>query len=849
MSASLLDELKNLSDSTSESQLDALLRYYSQHGIELYPAQEEALLGIFDQKHIILNTPTGSGKSLVATAMHFAAMANGQASVYTSPIKALVHEKFLALCRDFGAENVGMATGDTSINRSAPILCCTAEILANIALSQGSAAPFAAVIMDEFHYYADAQRGVAWQIPLLTMHHARFLLMSATMGDCEFFQEKLFQLTRVPAVIVKSSQRPVPLQFSYAETPLEETISELLSSERAPIYLVHFSQNEASQAAQDLLSLNFCSSSEKARIKEQISTTAFSSPYGKDVKKFLEHGIGLHHAGLLPKYRMLVERLAQMGLLKILCGTDTLGVGVNVPIRTVLFTRLSKYGGSKVATLSARDFHQIAGRAGRRGFDNVGYVVAQAPEHVIENARIDAKAAADPHKKRKLIKKKPPEGFVSWNIETFIKLQNAQAEPLISRFQVSHGMLLQMLNRPDDGCAAMRQLIRECHDATSAKKRHYRYAWQLFRTLYERRIIEIIPPLLRRNGKKVQLNIALQEDFSLHYDLSLYLIDALGMLPSTSPSYPLSVLSLCEAIVENPDPILKKQLQKVKNQAVAAMKADGIPYDERLELLEQLDYPKPESDFIYATFNQFRSQHPWLSENNIHPKSIAREMHEQDMGFSLYIKEYELQRFEGLLLRHLSSLQKVLQHSVPSVFKTEPVQEIEAWLTGLVRSTDASLMDEWNRLQGLSTPDPQAIVIEATPDITNHRYEFIALTRACIFRFLGLLQRGEISTAVSELGASDLSSEEIYSRMDQYFIDHACFELDPEARNRRHTHVYERQAEQWDIHQTLIDPDSLNDWAVHFTLLIAESRDHGTPALILRQIGPIADLTDRTRSP
>lgn len=842
MSASLLEELKKLPNSESDAQLDSLLRYYSERQIELYPAQEEALLAIFDQKHIILNTPTGSGKSLVATAMHFAAMARGQTSVYTSPIKALVHEKFLALCRDFGAENVGMATGDTSINRSAPILCCTAEILANMALCGGAETPFAAVIMDEFHYYADAQRGVAWQIPLLTMHRSQFLLMSATMGDCEFFQAKLLQLTGTAAVIVRSTQRPVPLEFSYAETPLEETIRELIASDRAPIYLVHFSQNDASQAAQDLLCINLCNTGEKALIKEQLSTTSFSSPYGKDIKKYLEHGIGLHHAGLLPKYRMLVERLAQLGLLKILCGTDTLGVGVNVPIRTVLFTRLSKYGGNKVATLSARDFQQIAGRAGRRGYDQIGYVVAQAPEHVIENARIDAKLAADPSKKRKLMKKKPPDGFVSWNHETFIKLQNSAAEPLVSRFQVTHGILLQLLNRPDDGCAAMQRLIQQCHDSANSKKRHYRYAWQLFRTLYERNIVEIIPLDQRRNGKKTRLNITLQDDFSLHYDLSLYLIDALGMLSSTSPSYPLSVLSLCEAILENPEPILKKQTNKVRTNAISAMKAEGIPYEERIEKVEKLDYPKPESEFIYSTFNQFRADHPWLKKDNINPKSIAREMHESDMGFSLYIKEYELQRFEGLLLRHLSSLQKVLQHSVPSAFKTEAVQEMEAWLTGLVRSTDASLLDEWQRMQGDFHPMTNTHPKDQSTDITSHRYEFIALTRQHMFRFLSQLQRGEIEAALAELHASDLNASDIDVLMDQYFIDHACYVLDPEARNRRHTHLIESSPTEWQIFQTLIDPDAINDWHAHFSLLLPESRNQGTPAIILRHICPIAEL-------
>ncbi|HYF34689.1 MAG TPA: DUF3516 domain-containing protein, partial [Prosthecobacter sp.] len=474
----LLRRLPAKADCADGDLLDRFLDYVTEKKLELYPAQEEAILALFEDKNVILNTPTGSGKSLVATAAHFRSLASGRRSVYTSPIKALVNEKFLALCRDFGPANVGMATGDATVNLGAPILCCTAEILANYALRGGAQAPFREVILDEFHYYADPERGVAWQVPLLTMSQSRFLLMSATMGATEFFQKELTGLTKTETMIVASRDRPVPLEFSYAETAVDALLQDLAAAGKAPVYLVHFTQNDASQAAQDLMSLNFATATDKAAIKEHLAGVKFTSPYGKEVKRYLSHGIGVHHAGLLPKYRMLVESLAQRGLLKVICGTDTLGVGVNVPIRTVLLTRLSKYGGKKISVLSARDFHQITGRAGRRGFDDIGYVVAQAPEHVIENAKMEAKAAGDVKKLRKMVKRKPPEGFVGWNEDTFKKLQSAAPEPLTSRFQVSHGMLLQVLSRGGDGCRAMQRLIADSHETAAVKKQQRKRAWQ-----------------------------------------------------------------------------------------------------------------------------------------------------------------------------------------------------------------------------------------------------------------------------------------------------------------------------------------------------------------------------------
>jgi len=822
----LLRLLPKSTDCSNDELLAAFLDYVAEKKLELYPAQEEAILELFDDRNVILNTPTGSGKSLVALALHFRSLAQGRRSVYTCPIKALVNEKFLALCRDFGPDNVGMATGDATVNRDAPILCCTAEILANYALRDGAAAPFREVIMDEFHYYSDRERGVAWQVPLLTMSASRFLIMSATMGGSEFFKEGITRLTKTETTVVAAYERPVPLEFSYVQTSVDVTLQELITANKAPVYLVHFSQNDAAQAAQDLMSLNFCSAAEKAAIKEVMAGAKFTSPYGKEVKKYLSHGVGIHHAGLLPKYRVLVEKLAQQGLLKVICGTDTLGVGVNVPIRTVLLTRLSKYGGEKVATLSARDFHQITGRAGRRGYDDVGYVVCQAPEHVVENAKMEAKAAGDVKKMRKMVKKKAPEGFVGWNEDTFKKLQNATPEPLVSRFQVSHGMLLQVLSRAGDACAAMRQLIADSHDSLKAKQQHVKRAWQLFRALVQRKIVEIIPTSQRdAAGTKLRLNVALQDDFSLNHTLSLYLIDTLALIDPASPTYAADVMTLCESILENPDIILRRQLDALKTEAMTAMKDEGVPFEERIAKLEELEYPKPCRDFIYNTFNAFSEAHPWVGQENIRPKSIAREMFENFRTFADYINDYELHRAEGVLLRHLSNAYKVLAQTVPDSFKTEAVQEMEAWIAGVLRGTDSSLLDEWERLRDPNyQPDAKKEQPEEAPDITRNKREFTALIRTEIFRFLQQLTLGKIELAALE----------------DYYVEHERIRLDNEARNGRHTYVEpSADGQTWRVCQVLVDPDELNDWQIEFTVDLAQAREEGKPTLVFGAFGKV----------
>ncbi|MGA2082688.1 MAG: DUF3516 domain-containing protein [Holophaga sp.] len=855
MPPTLSDLIPRTGDLASATLLGRFLDYVDGKGLSLYPAQETAVLELFEGKNVILNTPTGSGKSLVATALHFKALAQGRRSVYTCPIKALVNEKWLALCAEFGPDNVGLSTGDASVNRDAPILCCTAEILANIALREGSAADVQDVVMDEFHYYADRDRGVAWQVPLLTLPRARFLLMSATLGDTSFFEEELTRLTGLPTVAVKSQLRPVPLEFSYAETPLALTLERLVEADKAPVYLVHFTQLEAAQSAQDFTSLNLCSKTEKAAIQAAIEDFRFNTPYGPDIKRWLRHGIGLHHAGLLPKYRILLEQLAQKGLLKIICGTDTLGVGINVPIRTVLFTRLCKYDGQKTAVLSARDFHQIAGRAGRKGFDDVGWVVAQAPEHVIENAKLAAKAAAGG---RKFVKRQPPDrNFANWDEQTFRRLVAAQPERLQSRFQVSHGMLLNVLSRKGDGCGAMRELIRDCHDWEGAKAAHRKRAWQLFRSLLARDIVELVPP--GPDGAKVRVNVELQDDFSMNQALSLYLLETLPLLDPESPDYALDLLTLVEAILEDPDLILRKQLDRVKQKRLAEMKMEGIEYEQRMAELEKLEYPKPLREFIYGTFNAFADRHPWVGEENIRPKSIAREMFEQYASFPDYVRTYEIQRSEGLLLRHLNSVYKVLAQTVPDAAKTDPVREMEVDLGAMLRQVDSSLLDEWEKMRDPGYRPGQAPELrppgaeEAERDITRDPKAFTAAIRDRVFTFLhsllvldfeeaaaGLVQPGGAGPATDTEG-EPWTPDRLKALLDAYRADHGGFRLDPEGRNLRHTYVVpDPDGGTWRVQQMLVDPEEHNDWVAEFEADLAASRAAGAPVLRLVRLGAFA---------
>ena len=850
---------------TNDALLDRFLQYAGQRRLQLYPAQESAILELFEEKHVILNTPTGSGKSLVAAALHFKSLAQGRRSVYTCPIKALVNEKWMSLCREFGPENVGLCTGDATVNRDAPILCCTAEILANIALREGATANVQDVVMDEFHYYADRDRGVAWQVPLLCLPQTRFLLMSATLGETGFFQEELTRLNGKPAVTVASQDRPVPLEYRYSELSLAQTMESLVADGKSPVYVVHFTQLEAAQSAQDFTSINFCTREEKAALGQALEGFKFSSPYGPEIKKWLRHGIGLHHAGLLPKYRVLVEQLAQKGLLKVVCGTDTLGVGINVPIRTVLFTKLCKFDGQKTGLLSARDFHQIAGRAGRKGFDDLGWVVVQAPEHVIENLKLAGKSARDG---KKVVKRQPPErNFVNWDKNTFARLITAPPERLSSRFQVTHAMLLNVLSRTEDGCGAMQRLLHRCHETPKAKLALFKRGWQLFRALTDRGIIEFIPRT--ETGAYLRIRVDLPDEFSMDQTLSLYLLDLLPQLNPEGPDYPLDVVTLIEAILEDPDIILRKQLDRIKGEKIAEWKQEGMQYDQRMEEMEKLEHPKPCREFLYSTFNAWAERHPWVGQENIRPKSIAREMFEQFRSFADYVRDYELQRAEGLLLRHLNSVYKVLAQTVPDSAKTDTLREMEAYLSAMIQQVDSSLLQEWEKMRNPDWAASEAGLADgkekelrppgaaaAAADVTRDTRGFTAAVRTKIFSFLRGLVNADPEQALAHLDGPEDGDGVAWTlvRLDQalrgHRVEHERICLDPEARNRRHTYVKVAADKQsWQVDQVLVDPSGHNDWVAAFAVDLAASCGASRPVLRLLRLGPVGGMAAGGETP
>jgi superfamily II RNA helicase len=823
--------------SSSDAVLDGFLKYVDGLGLTLYPHQEEAVMAVMSDSNVIVHTPTGSGKSLIAAAVHFKAVAEGRRSFYTCPIKALVSEKFFDLCRELGPEHVGMMTGDATVNRDAPVICCTAEILANIALAEGQDADVDYVVMDEFHYFSDKERGVAWQVPLLTLWRSRFILMSATLGDVSAFEQLLEKHTGEATITVRSAERPVPLSFEYQEKLLQEAVQTLVEGGRAPVYIVNFTQRGAAEAAQSLLSVDFATKDEKRALAEAIRGESFRSPHGKEMQKLLRHGIGLHHAGLLPRYRLLVEKLAQRGLLKLICGTDTLGVGVNVPIRTVLFTKLCKYDGEKVRILSARDFHQIAGRAGRKGFDNQGFVVALAPEHAVENLRLEAKASSQGRKK--FVRKKPPDwGYVHWDKATFEKLVVSAPEPLSSRFQVSLGMLLAVLGRPSGGCRAMKQLVKDSLETPQRKRHHKQQALELLRSLWQAGVVELRPAA---EGGGVRLNEELQSGFSLFQALGLFIVDAVERLDRESPSYALDVLSLVESICEDPEVVLRQQVDKLKGQKVAELKAAGVEYDERMAELEKIEHPKPNAEFLYAAFEAFSKDHPWVTREVLKPKSVAREMVENLQSFSGYIKEYGLSRSEGLLLRYLSEVYKTLSQTIPTLARTEQVDEIILHLGALVRGVDSSLLDEWERLRDPS--HQPAISGEGPPaassdDITSDARHFTALVRNLMFGVLRAVEYGDYETVadLAEPGDLELSVLTLQSRIKPFYQEHEHIQLDANARSPKNLSI-ESGSEFWKVSQAILAGDEITEYSVRGRIDLARSRAERRPVLLLDHLG------------
>ncbi len=805
-------------------------------GTVLYPAQEEALIELVSGANVILATPTGSGKSLVATGAIYAALGADRTSFYTAPIKALVSEKFFALCEVFGAANVGMLTGDAAVNADAPIIACTAEILANIALREGADADIGLVVMDEFHFYGDPDRGWAWQVPLLELPRAQFLLMSATLGDVTFLREDLTRRTGRETALVTGAERPVPLFYSYATTAMHETIGDLLDTRQAPIYVVHFTQASALERAQALMSVNVSTKEEKAAIADLIGAFRFSTAFGATLSRLVRHGIGVHHAGMLPKYRRLVEQLAQAGLLKVICGTDTLGVGINVPIRTVVFSALSKYDGVRTRLLNAREFHQIAGRAGRAGYDTAGTVVVQAPDHEVENLKQFAKVAEDPKKRRKLVRRKVPEGMVPWSEKTMTRLIDATPEALHSNMKVTTAMILDVVDRPGDPFIAMRRLLTENHEPRKRQLRLIREAVGIARSLLQAGVLERLAEP-EADGRRYRLTVDLPRDFALNQPLSTFALAAVDTLDATSETYALDLVSVIEATLEDPRQIMAAQLKKARGEAVAAMKAEGIEYDERMELLDEVTYPKPLQELLDHAFAVYLQTNPWAADGQLSPKSVVREMWERAMTFREYVSQYGLTRSEGAVLRYLSDAFKALRSGVPAAARTEELNDIVEWIGELVRQVDSSLLDEWEQLTSPDQPHDAPVAVPARPrPLTGNERAFMAMVRNALFRRVELFARRRWYDLGELDAASGWTSERWQEIGEDYFAEHDDVGIGADARGPALL-LIERQPGMWQVRQILDDPAGDHDWALLAEVDLEASDEEGAAVIRLVDAG------------
>ena len=883
---------------TAEDAYERFMEWVSSRGIEPWEHQEDALFSLAAGSNVILGTPTGSGKSLVALGMMFMAMASGQRAYYTAPIKALVSEKFFYLVDILGRDNVGMITGDSHINTGAPVICCTAEILANQALREGENTDVGRVAMDEFHFFSDPDRGWAWQVPLLTLPHAQFLLMSATLGDMTAIGETLTRTTGRDLELIADAPRPVPLSYEYVKTALEGTVELALRQGDSPLYIVHFSQDAALQSARALASYGVASKEQREAIKEAIRGGRFTTAFGKTLKHLISSGVGLHHAGMLPRYRLLVEKLAQQGLLPVICGTDTLGVGINVPIHTVLLTGLTKFDGRKQRRLRSREFHQIAGRAGRSGFDTEGVVIAEAPEFEIENHKAELKAMGDPKKMKKLKKKRPPEGFVTWNEDTFTRLIESEPETLKPRLRITHSMVLAEVEQGGDAWVRVLELIDASLQTPEEKAKLKLRAAEIFATLIDAGVVvreavdvhgdgagastavslteaptnlnelrahdaasdegdgavdEAYLPLNEGDGATpatghpldgaadYYLTVDLPEDFALDQPLSPFLLAALELLDPESPTYTLDLISMVEATLEDPKQILRAQERRARDAAMNAMKAEGVDFEERLDRLEDVTYPKPLEDLLDVAFAKYCAQVPWANDYELSPKSVLRDMLETGCDFKSYIAQYKIARCEGILLRYLTEAYRSLDRTVPVERRTEELDDIVSWLGLVVRSVDSSLVDEWAN----AGMEPGAAPIKHGDEVVADRRGMTLMVRNTLFQRVRLaaLDRAD---ALGDLDVDWGFGESRWARvLDAFYEAHEDLLTDADARSAAFLEIDESDEQTdhvWHVHQVFHDSDGDHDFGIMADVDLDATQDGDGIVFKNYRAGVIEDL-------
>jgi superfamily II RNA helicase len=831
--------------------LMAMLEHCEQAGIEPYAEQLDAFEAIAGNRSVVLNTPTGSGKSLVAAFVHYVAYWRGfreldpqipphlRRSVYTAPIKALVNEKFFDLCRAFGSRNVGLMTGDATVNSEAPMICCTAEVLAKMALREGAATPFGWVVMDEFHFYSDRERGSAWLIPLVAMTDARFLLMSATLRSPDDVRKSLEERTGHPAVVVRSDTRPVPLEFEYREALLLETLESARVRGLTPTYIVSTAKADTAELANQLRSTPIPESlrdEAKANgkvVEARLERHRMATPFGARLARLLRAGIGVHHSGMLPKYRRIVEQLARDGLIALICGTDTLGVGVNMPIRSVVFRQLYKFDGQQNRLITAQEFKQIAGRAGRKGHDDTGTVFIQAPEHEMKNARGRAKAAATGRLK-KFRPESPPKGFKGWNEKTAERLREGRPAELVTRFEVTGPLVLQVLCRAGDGREALDELIRSVGEDV---EENLARAHEIVEAFEERGIVA------RRDqpgedGRLYDLSGAAPLEASFERPLIPFLNHAAALLDTDDPEHDLDVLTVVESILDDPGQVLRAQARKERQARYLELRSRDQTLDEKIamqEELEAIEHPQPLKEEIASLFRAWNDQAPFIADREPAPKSVARDLLEHGDGFGDYVKRYELLHEEGTLLRYLSDAYRIMQKHLAPEVRTEDVEALIEDLGEMIHQVDTSIVDEWERFEApdATAPVPEETVGEAAPDPARSMKLFRRIVRNRAFDWIKAIAR----QAYWDIDAG-IAEDALAEQLARYWAQYETIDVGPDARNPELFDL----GDDGRIEQVILDPEGDCQWVIQGHADLAAWRDEGRAAVTITRVGERTNL-------
>jgi len=509
----------------------------------------------------------------------------------------------------------------------------------------------------------------------------------------------------------------------------------------------------------------------------------------------------------------------------------------------VVLTQLTKFDGHHMRRLRAREFHQIAGRAGRSGFDTEGLVIALAPEHEIENHRAQVKAAGDPKKLRKLKKKQPPEGFVSWDEKTFTHLVEKAPEKLTPRMRITHSMVLAVVSRGGDARAAVRQLIADSAQEPQEKAALTARADEIFATLIEAGVVE------RREGAgpdgadEYLLTVDLPEDFTLDQPLSPFLLAALDLLDRDDPDYALDVISLVEATLENPRQVLRAQERKAKDAALAEMKADGVEYEERLERLADVTYPRPLEDLLDHAFGLYCQTVPWARDYELEPKSVLRDMVETVSDFKTYVGRYGIAKSEGTLLRYLSDAFRVLDRTIPPTARDERLQDVVAWLGFLVRTTDSSLVDEWAASGELPDAAPP---VDADAVVADRR-GLRVLVRNALFARVRLASQGRAGDLGRLDGEWGFGERRWQDALDAYFDAHETIGIDADARSAAYLEIDEspeRAERLWRVRQVFADEAGDRDFQIVAAVDLDATQEAGEAVFRDYRVGFIEDLLD-----